>query len=62
MIKKIFDTHMGSDEIKKKTLEKFSKLQEIAENLGTNLAGLAIAWTLKCKDVTTTILGAKNTV
>ena len=41
--------------------EKISKLQQLAqlaERLGATLASLAIAWTIKNPNVTTTILGA----
>ena len=58
---KLYSTHLGTDELRIKTVEKFNKLQKIAESLGTNQTRLAIAWTLKCQDVTTTILGARDT-
>ena len=49
-----------SEENKEHTLKAFKGLAVIAEKLGGTQAQLALAWTLKCKDVTTCLLGAKN--
>ncbi len=46
------------DEITPERIEKMEKLQEIATDLSITLAQLAIAWTLRRKDVSTAILGA----
>jgi voltage-dependent potassium channel beta subunit len=52
------DRHMGTEEQKKKLLETLKKLKEIADGLGGSLPQLALAWTLKNKDVSTCMLGA----
>jgi voltage-dependent potassium channel beta subunit len=49
------DAKMGSDSYQ---LEKAEVLRPIAEKLGCTLAQMAIAWTLKNDNCTTTILGA----
>ena len=41
-------------------LEKVRELSKIAEELGTNMARLAIAWCLKNPNVSTVILGASR--
>ena len=41
-------------------LEKVRALNGVAEGLGTSLAKLAVAWTIKNPDVSTTILGASK--
>ncbi len=48
-----------SDEAKVK-IEKVKKLTEIANDIGTNMASLAIAWCLKNKNVSTVITGASK--
>ena len=49
-----------SEENKDATVATLKGLGAIAERLGGSQAQLALAWTLKLKDVTTCILGAKN--
>ncbi len=39
-------------------IEKVKKLQSVADDLGVSMATMAIAWTIKNPNVTTTILGA----
>ena len=46
--------------VKEKNIKKLNDLTEIAKELGCTLGQLAIAWTLKNKDVTTCILGASS--
>ncbi len=48
-----------SDEAKVK-IEKVKKLTKIADNIGTNMASLAIAWCLKNENVSTVITGASK--
>ena len=49
-----------SEEKKEETFKLFKDLAEIAKRIGCTQAQLAVAWTLKCKDVTNCILGAKT--
>lgn len=59
--KKIFyDPFMANEVIKKQTNERIKKLKEISDSLKISLAQLAIAWTLKNKDVSTCMVGASK--
>jgi aryl-alcohol dehydrogenase-like predicted oxidoreductase len=49
---------MGDEEKAKNTVSKLQRLEEIAKELGGNLAQLALAWTIANKDVSTAIMGA----
>ena len=45
---------------KAKTVKMLNTLSDIAKELGGSLPQLALAWILKCDDVTTVILGASR--
>ena len=53
-----YDPHMGTEEKRGKFNEKIKKLKEVAAKLGCSLPQLAVAWTLKNRDVTVCLLGA----
>jgi voltage-dependent potassium channel beta subunit len=55
----VFKRYLG-DSVKDATIKKLNELQKIADELGCTLGQLAIAWTLKNKDVSTCILGATS--
>ena len=55
-----FNTYMGTEEKKAETVAKLHGIGEIAKKLGCSQVQLAVAWTLKTKDVTTAILGASK--
>ena len=53
-----YDPHMGTEEKRVKFNQKITKLKEVAEKLGCSMSQLAIAWTLKNRDVTVCMMGA----
>ncbi len=57
-----YDPHMGTEEKRVNFNEKIKRLKEYAEKLGCSLSQLAIAWTLKNRDVSVCILGATNVI
>ena len=48
------------DEFTPDKIEKVRQLQTVAQDLGCTMAQLALAWTLKCPNVSTTITGASR--
>ncbi len=54
-LRKMFESEEGQEHI-----SKARDLSAIAEDLGTNMAALALAWCLKNKNVSTVILGASR--
>ena len=57
--KSIFDKWLG-DKVKDTNIKKLNDLEAIAKELGATLSQLALAWTIRNKDVSTCILGASS--
>jgi voltage-dependent potassium channel beta subunit len=55
-----YDPHMGTEEKRVKFNEKILKLKDLAKSLDCSISQLALAWTLKNKDVTVCMIGASN--
>ena len=53
-------TTMEAEEILRQRMQRVAKLQPIAEELGTSLSKMAIAWCLLNPNVSTVILGASR--
>ena len=49
-----------SDENREATIEMLKKLGAVAERIGCSMAQLALAWVIKCEDVSNCILGASS--
>jgi voltage-dependent potassium channel beta subunit len=55
----IFDRWLG-DKVKETNIKKLNDLEAIAKELGATLTQLALAWTIRNKDVSTCIFGASS--
>lgn len=55
-----YDPYMGTEEKKNRTVKILKELKGVADGLGCSLAALALAWTLKSKDVSTCMIGVNK--
>ncbi len=60
MLKMVYETHLGEN-VREKTIKLLKGLDEVAKELGSTMAQLAYAWTLKNPNVSSCIMGASKT-